>query len=74
MNNIEELRGDGVEDPQDNDAVHAGPCRVVETSGVAEDVVLQRKQAEDEENVAVPFGVVGGLQVEDDGYQVFDIL
>ena len=61
VNNVEKVGGDGVEDPRDNDAVHVGPGRVVETGGVAEDMVLESEPAEDEEDVAAPFGVVGGL-------------
>jgi hypothetical protein len=30
--------------------------------------------AEDEENMAAPRGVVGGLQVKNDGYEVLDVL
>ena len=74
VNNVEKVGGDGVEDPRDNDAVHVGPGRVVETGGVVEDVVLQSEPSEDKEDVAAPFGVIGGLQVKDDGDQVPDIL
>jgi hypothetical protein len=37
-------------------------------------VILQREAAEDEENVAAPLGVVGGLEVKNDRNQVLDVL
>jgi hypothetical protein len=74
VDDVEEVGGDGVEDPRDDDAVHARPRRIVGMNDVAEDMVLQGKAAEDEQEVATPLGVVGGLQVEDDGNQILDVL
>jgi len=37
-------------------------------------MVLQGVAAEDEKDVATPFGVVGGLQIKDDGDQILDVL
>jgi hypothetical protein len=31
---------------------------------IAEDMLLQREAAEDEEEMAAPFGVVGGLEIQ----------
>jgi len=56
----------GVEDPGQDDTVHARPCRIVGAGNVAEDVLLQREAAEDEENIATPLGVVGGLKIKND--------
>ena len=41
---------------------------------ITEDVILQFEAAEDEENMATPLGIVGGLQIKSDGDQVLDIL
>ena len=62
------------EDPGDDHAVHAGPGWIGETGVVTEDVILQRKAAEDEEDVAASLGVVGGLEVQNDWNQVLDVL
>jgi len=37
-------------------------------------VILQREATEDEEDVAAPLGVVGGLEVQNDRNQVLDVL
>ena len=37
-------------------------------------MILQREAAEDEEDVAAPLGVVGGLEVQNDWNQVLDVL
>jgi hypothetical protein len=41
---------------------------------ITEDVVLQSESAEDEKDVAAPLGVVGRLQIKNDGDQVLDVL
>ena len=74
VDDVEQVGGDGVEDPRDDDAVHARPGGVVGAGNVAEDVVFQREATEDEKKVPAPLGVVGGLQVKNDGYQIFDVL
>jgi len=74
MNNVQEIGGDGVEEPRDDDAVHASPRRIIRTGGVAEDVVLQSEAAEDEQNVATPLGIVGGVEVQNNGDEVLDVL
>ena len=61
VDDVEEVGGDGVEDPRDDDAVHTGPGGVVGAIGVAEDVVFQSEAAENEEQVPAPLRVVGGL-------------
>jgi len=74
VDDVEEVGGDGVEDPRDDDAVHARPRRIVGMNDIAEDMVLQGEATEGEQDVATPLGVVGGLQVEDDGNQILDVL
>jgi len=37
-------------------------------------MVLQREPAKSEQKVAVPLGVLGGLELEDDGDQILDVL
>lgn len=37
-------------------------------------MVLPGVAAEDEKDIAMPFGVVGGLQIKDDGDQILDVL
>ena len=59
VDDIRKVRGDGVEEPGDDNIVHPGPCQVVEARGVAEDVVLQLESAKDEEDIAAPLAVVG---------------
>jgi len=66
VDDVQEVGGDGVEDPGQDDTVHARPCRIVGAGNVAEDVLLQREAAEDEENIATPLGVVGGLKIKND--------
>ena len=46
----------------------------MKAGGVIEDVVLQHEAAEDEEDVAAPLGVVGGLEVQNYRNQVPDVL
>jgi hypothetical protein len=67
MDDVQEVGGDGVEEPREDDAVHARPHRIVGAGVVAEDVILQGEAAEDEEDVAAPLGVVGGLKIKNDG-------
>jgi hypothetical protein len=74
VDDVQELGGDGVEEPRHNHVVHARPGWVNEDRGGAEDMVLQGKAAEDEEEMAAPLGVVGGLQVQNNRNQVFDVL
>ena len=74
VDDVQKVGGDGVEDLGDDHAVHAGPRWIGEAGGVTEDVVLQREAAEDEEDVAAPPGVVGGLEVQNDRNQVLDVL
>ena len=74
MDDVQKVGGDDVEDPGDNDAVHTGPRQIIEAGVVAEDVILQGKAAEEEEDVAAPLGVVGSLKIKDDRDQVLDIL
>ena len=59
---------------QETTTVHARPCRVGEAGIVTEDMVLQSESAEGEKDVAAPLGVVGRLQIKNDGDQVFDVL
>jgi hypothetical protein len=73
MDDVQQVGGDGVENPGDNHIVHARPCRIVGAGVVAEDVILQGKTAKDED-VAAPLGVVGSLKIEDDRDQVLDVL
>jgi len=80
VDDVRKVGGDGVEDPGNNHAVHAGPRRVVEAGGVGKDVVLQREATEDEEDVAAPLGVVGrksktiGIRFLNDLNQIPDVL
>ena len=74
VDDVQKVRGDGVENPGDDHAVHAGPCWVGDSGVVTEDVILQREAAEDEEDVAAPLGVVGGLEVQNDRNQILDVL
>ena len=74
VDDVQEIGGDGVEDPSDDHTVHVGPHRVVKAGGVTEDMVLHREVAKDEENVAAPLGVVGGLEVQNYRNQVPDVL
>jgi len=74
VDDVEEVGGDAVEDPGDDHAVHAVPDRVGGAGIVAEDMVLQGVPTKSKEKVAAPLGVVGGLEVEDDGDQVLDVL
>jgi len=74
MNDVEELGGDGGENPRDHNAVHAVPGRVRGAGLITEDMIFQGVPSEGEEMVAAPLGVVEGLEVEDDGDQVFDVL
>jgi hypothetical protein len=64
MDDIQEVGGDGVEEPREDDIVHARPRRIVGARVVVEDVILQGEAAEDEEDVAAPLGVVGGLKIK----------
>jgi len=73
VDDVQEIGGDGVVEPGENDAVHARPRRIVEVGGVAEDVILQGETTEDEEHVATPLGVVG-VEVKNDGNEVLDVL
>jgi hypothetical protein len=66
VDDVREVGGDGVEDPGDDDEVHAGPGSVGEERRVTEDMVLQGEAAEDEEHVAAPLRVVGRLEVQND--------
>jgi len=74
MDDVQEVRRDGVENPRHDHAVHARPGRVVEARGIAEDVILEREPTEDEEDIASPLGVVGRLEVQNDRNQVPDVL
>jgi hypothetical protein len=74
VNDIQQVGGDGVEDPRNDHTVHARPRWISGASDVAEDVVLQCEPAEDEDDVAAPLGVVGGLEVQNNGDQVLDVL
>jgi hypothetical protein len=74
VDDVQEVGGDGVEEPGDDDAVHARPRRIGEVRDVTEDVVLQGEAAEDEEDVAMPLGVVGGLEIKNDRNQILDVL
>jgi hypothetical protein len=72
MDDVEEVDGDGVEEPRDDNAVHTSPGRVGE-GRIAEDIVLQGEAAEGEE-VAAPLQVVGGLEIQSDRNKVPDVL
>jgi hypothetical protein len=74
MDDIQEVAGDGVEDPGDDHEVHASPGRIVEATDIAEDVVSQREPTEDEEDIAAPLGVVGRLEIQNNRDQVLDVL
>jgi hypothetical protein len=74
VDDVQEVGGDGVEDPGDDHAIHARPRWIVEAGGVTENMVLQREPAEDEEEVATPLGVIGGLEVQNNRNQVLDVL
>jgi hypothetical protein len=58
VDDVQKVGGDGVENPGDDHAVHARPCRIVGAGVIAEDMVLQREPPEGEEEVAAPLGVV----------------
>jgi hypothetical protein len=64
MDVIHEVGGDGIEYPGDDHTIHSGPRRVARVDRIAEDMLLQREAAEDEEEMAAPFGVVGGLEIQ----------
>jgi hypothetical protein len=64
VDDVQQVSGDGVENPGEDDTVHARPRRIVGAGGVAEDVIFQCEAAQDEENIATPFGVVGGLKIK----------
>ena len=51
-----------------------GPCWIGDSGVVTEDVILQHEAAEDEEDVAAPLGVVGGLEVQNNRNQILDVL
>ena len=59
MDDVQEVGGDGVEYPGNDDAIHASPRRIVEAGDVVEDVVLQGEAAKDEEDVAALKGPNG---------------
>jgi hypothetical protein len=64
MDDVEQVGGDGVEEPGHHHAVHATPRGVGEARRIAEDMVLQGEAVEDEEDVAAPLGEVGFLEVQ----------
>jgi hypothetical protein len=74
VDDVQEVNGDGVEDPGDDDEVHAGPGSVGEERRVTEDMVLQGEAVEDEEHVATPLRVVGHLEVQNDRNKIPDVL
>lgn len=74
VDDVKKVCGDGVVKPGDDDTVHASPCRVREKRSVAEDMVLQGKAAEDEQDVAAPLREVGSLEVYGVGKQVSNVL
>ena len=74
VDDIEELGRDAVEDPRDDHAIHAVPGRICGARLIAENMLLQGVPTEGEQEVPVPLRVVGGLEVEDDGYQILDVL
>ena len=74
VDDVEEVGGDAVEDPGDNHAIHPVPGRIGRAAGIAKDMVLQREPAKSEQKVAAPLGVLGGLELEDDGDQILDVL
>jgi hypothetical protein len=73
MDDVEEVGGDGVEEPRDDNTVHTSPGRVGE-GRIAEDMVLQGEAAKGEEEVAAPLRVVGGLEIQSDRNKVPDVL
>jgi hypothetical protein len=68
-----EIQGDGPRDPGHDDAVAASPRRVASTGrSVGEDVTVESVAAKNEEKLAPPSSVGGGVGVEDDGDQGLD--
>ena len=74
VDDIQEVQRDAVEQPREDHIIHALPGRIIERRGVAEDMILQGIPAKGEEEVFAPLGIFGGLDVEDDGHQVADVL
>jgi len=73
VDDVQEIGGDGVVEPGENNAVHACPCQIVEAGDVTENVILQGEATKDEEQVAMPLGVVG-VEIKNDGDEVLDVL
>ena len=71
---VDEVIGDGAVEPRLNDAVHTTPIRGVRGGEVAQDMILQRVLAEDEEELLMPVRVVAGVDVEDDWNKAPDVL
>jgi len=67
VDDVQEIGRYGVEEPREDDAVHARPRWIIRAGVVGEDVILQGKAAEDEEDVAEPLGVVGRLKIKNYG-------
>jgi hypothetical protein len=65
MDDVEQVGGDGVEEPGHHHAIHATLRRVREARHIAKDMVLQGEAAEDEDGAA-PLGEVGFLEVQSD--------
>ena len=74
VDNVQDVGRYAVEQPGDDHAVHAWPCRIVEGRHIFQNVICQMELAESEENIAAPLGVQGRLELEDDGDQVLDVL
>ena len=65
---LHELRGDGAEEPREDDDIHAAPSGDVEVCRVGEDMGGERIALKDEEEV-IPLAVVVRRDgVEDDGH------
>jgi hypothetical protein len=74
MDDFQEVRRDRVQNPRDNHTVRAHPCRISGEVIVTEDMILQGEMDKDEQDIAAPLGVVGGLQIKNDWDQVLDVL
>jgi hypothetical protein len=69
-----EVNGDGVEQPQQDHAVHPTPMGVVEGRSVRGDMVVEGVVLERQQHKVVPMWVLGGRDTEDDEHQGLDVL
>jgi hypothetical protein len=69
LNDLMKLRGDGIADPVEDDAVHPAPARIGRRGDVRVDVVEEGVALQCQHHEVTPTGIVDGGGVEDDVHE-----